>query len=166
LKIIYIEKDNGLLFFTQVRLEIVKPMTNRALYYAAAATTAIAGILHLIFASNIIGVNINNGIFFIVAGIAQLFWALPMIKRWGRIWYFIGIAGTIILILMWAMTRMPGNPITGRGGPINEIGIAIQIFQITYIVLTVIIIGKETTTTRRSQTIKDKMFRYRSFNNS
>jgi hypothetical protein len=156
LKIIYIEKDNGLLFFTQVRLEIVKPMTNRALYYAAAATTAIAGILHLIFASNIIGVNINNGIFFIVAGIAQLFWALPMIKRWGRIWYFIGIAGTIILILMWAMTRMPGNPITGRGGPINEIGIAIQIFQITYIVLTVIIIGKETTTTRRSQTIKER----------
>ncbi|HET6799006.1 MAG TPA: hypothetical protein VFH25_00460, partial [Nitrososphaeraceae archaeon] len=127
-------------------------MTNRALYYATAATTAIAGILHLIFASNIIGVNINNGIFFIVAGIAQLFWALPMIKRWGRIWYFIGIAGTIILIIMWAMTRVPGNPITGRGGPINEIGIAIQIFQIAYIVLTVIIIGKETTTTRRSQT--------------
>jgi hypothetical protein len=41
-------------------------------YYAAVATTAIAGILHLIFASNIIGFNINNGIFFIVAGIAQL----------------------------------------------------------------------------------------------
>jgi hypothetical protein len=41
-------------------------------HYAAAATTAIAGILHLIFASNIIGFNINNGIFFIVAGIAQL----------------------------------------------------------------------------------------------
>ena len=127
-------------------------------YYAAAATTAIAGILHLIFASNIIGVNINNGIFFIIAGIAQLFWALPMIKRWGRIWYFIGIAGTIILIIMWAMTRVPGNPITGRGGPINEIGIAIQIFQIAYIVLTVIIIGKETTTRRRrrSQTIKER----------
>jgi hypothetical protein len=126
-------------------------------YYAAAATTAIAGILHLIFASNIIGFNINNGIFFIVAGIAQLFWALPMIKRWGRIWYFIGIAGTIILIVMWAMTRVPGNPITGRGGPINEIGIAIQIFQIAYIVLTVIIIGKETTTRRRrSQTIKER----------
>ena len=127
----------------------------RLYYYAAAATTAIAGILHLIFASNVIGFNINNGIFFIVAGIAQLFWALPMIKRWGRIWYFIGIAGTIILIIMWAMTRVPGNPITGRGGPINEIGIAIQIFQIAYIVLTVIIIGKETTRRRRrSQTIK------------
>jgi hypothetical protein len=69
-------------------------------YYAAATSTAIAGILHLIFASNVIGFNINNGIFFIVAGIAQIFWAVPMIKRWGRIWYYVGIAGTIILIIM------------------------------------------------------------------
>jgi hypothetical protein len=99
--------------------------------------------LHLIFASNIIGFNIVNGIFFIIAGIAQLFWALPMIKRWGRIWYLIGIGGTIILIILWAITRMPGNPITGRGGPLNEIGIAIQVFQIAYVVITAIIIVKE-----------------------
>jgi hypothetical protein len=51
------------------------------IYYAAAATTAIAGILHLIVASNIIGFNINNGIFFIVVGIAQIFWVVPMLKR-------------------------------------------------------------------------------------
>ena len=129
-----------------------KLMINRTLYYAAAGTTAMAGILHLIVASNVIGSNINNGIFFIVAGIAQLFWVVPMIRRWGRIWYYIGIAGTIILILMWAITRMPGNPITGRGGPISDMGIAIEVFQIAYIVLTAIIIGKE----RRSigQTIR------------
>ena len=129
-------------------------MTNRALYYVAAATTAIAGILHLILASTIIGRNINSGIFFIVAGLAQLFWVVPMIKRWGRVWYYIGIAGTIVLIIMWAMTRLPGNPITGRGGSINEMGVAIEVFQIAYIVLTAIIITKETRST--SQTIKDK----------
>jgi hypothetical protein len=130
---------------------------NGLYYYAAAATTTttIAGILHLIFASNVIGFNINNGIFFIVAGIAQIFWAVPMIKRWRRIWYYIGIAGTIVLIILWAITRVPGNPIIARGGPINEIGIAIEVFQIAYIVLTAIIIGKETTT-RRSQTIKER----------
>jgi hypothetical protein len=74
--------------------------------------------------------NIVNGIFFIIACIAQLFWVLPMIKRWVRIWYLIGIGGTIILITLWAITRMPGNLITGRGGPLNEIGMAIQVFQI------------------------------------
>jgi hypothetical protein len=129
-------------------------MTNRALYYVAAATTAIAGILHLILASTIIGRNINSGIFFIVAGLAQLFWVVPMIKRWGRVWYYIGVAGTIVLIIMWAMTRLPGNPITGRGGSINEMGVAIEVFQIAYIVLTAIIIARETRST--SQTIKDK----------
>jgi hypothetical protein len=128
--------------------------TNNILYYSAAATTAIAGILHLMIVPNVIGFNINIAIFFIISGIAQLFWVVPMIKRWGRIWYYIGIAGTIILIIMYAVTRLPGNPITGRGGPVNEMAIAIEVFQIVYIVITAaIIIGKEK---RPSQTIKDK----------
>ena len=65
-------------------------------YIAAAATTAIAGILHLIWASSIIGKAPSMfSIFFIVSGITQVFWALPMIKQWERIWYYIGIAGTV-----------------------------------------------------------------------
>jgi hypothetical protein len=123
-------------------------MTNRILYYAAAATTAIAGILHLSLVPDIIGRNLNSGVFFLISGIAQIFWVIPMLKRWGRIWYYIGIAGTIILIIMWAMTRIPGNPITGRGGPISEMAIAIEVFQIAYVVITAIIIAKETKRTR------------------
>jgi hypothetical protein len=76
-----------------------------------------------------------------------------MIKRWGRIWYYIGIGGTIILIILWAITRMPGNPITGRGGPLNEIGIAIQVFQIAYVVITAIIIVKERRATSKNRKI-------------
>jgi hypothetical protein len=68
---------------------------------------------------------------------------LPIIRRWGIIWYYIGIAGTIILIIMWAITRLPGNPITGRGGPLNEMGVAIEVFQIAFVVLTTTIIIKE-----------------------
>jgi hypothetical protein len=113
------------------------------LYYAAAATTAIAGILHLSLVPNVIGRNPNSGIFFIISGIAQIFWVIPMLKRWGRIWYFIGIGGTIILIIMWVITRVPENPITGRGGPISEMAIVIEIFQIAYIIITAIIILKE-----------------------
>jgi hypothetical protein len=126
-------------------------MKEAILYYAAGGTTAIAGILHLLIVPNVIGFNVNNAIFFLIAGIAQIFWALPMVKRWGKIWYYIGIAGTIILIIMWAVTRMPGNPITGRGGPISEMAIAIEIFQIAYVIITGIIIVKE----RRGQ-IREK----------
>ena len=126
-----------------------------ALYYTAAATTtALAGILHPIFVPDIIGRNLNSGLFFIVAGIAQIFWVIPMLKRWGKIWYYIGIAGTIVLIIMWVMTRAPGNPITGRGGPISEMAIAIEVFQIVYVVITAIIIKKERNI--EIQTIKPK----------
>ena len=57
------------------------------LYYAAATTTAIAGILHLALVPNIIGRNPNSGIFFIISGIAQIFWVIPMLKKWGKTWY-------------------------------------------------------------------------------
>src|SRR5918999_623292 len=112
----------------------------KALYYAAAATTAIAGILHLIQASNSLGFNLNTGIFFIVAGIAQLFWVVPMIRKWGRPWYFAGIGRTIILIVLFAITRMPGNPITGRGSPVSPMALAIEIMQAAFIGLSIAII--------------------------
>jgi hypothetical protein len=77
-----------------------------------------------------------------------------MIKRWGGIWYVIGIVGTAILIGIWVITRIPDNPITGRGGPISEIAIAIEVLQIAYIVITVLIMSKEKSE-RGVQTIKE-----------
>jgi uncharacterized membrane protein HdeD (DUF308 family) len=115
-------------------------MSIKWLLLAAAVSTFIAGVLHLTLVSNSIGRNPWIGIFFLVGGIAQIFWVLPTIKNWGRIWFYIGIAGTLVLIIMWAMTRMPDNPITGRGASINNIGIATEIFQIIYIATSVVII--------------------------
>ena len=124
------------------------------LYYGAAACTGIAGILHLVLVSNAINSNINNAIFFLVAGILQLFWVLPMIKRWGKIWYAIGIAGTVILIGIWVITRIPDNSITGRGGPVSELAIATEVFQIAYIVLTAVVMAKERVS--KPQIIREK----------
>ncbi len=115
-------------------------MSIKWLLVAAAVSTFIAGVLHLTLVSNSIGRNPWIGIFFLVGGIAQIFWVLPTIKNWGRIWFYIGIAGTLVLIIMWAMTRMPDNPITGRGARINNIGVATEIFQIIYIATSVVII--------------------------
>lgn len=118
-------------------------MKIRPLYYAAAATTAVAGILHLIQGSNVLGFNLNFGIFFIVSGLAQLFWVLPIIRRWGLPWYYVGIGGTIVLIILFVITRMPDNPITGRGGPLSPMAIAIEVLQVAFIGLTVAIIVYE-----------------------
>ena len=128
--------------------------SNDLLYYGAAICTGRAGILHLTLVPNAIASNINNATLFLVGGIAQIFWVLPMIKRWGRIWYAVGIAGTAILIGLWVITRIPDNPITGRGGPINERAIAVEVFQIAYVVITAIIMAKERI--RKSTSLEEK----------
>jgi hypothetical protein len=115
----------------------------RGLYYAAAATTAVAGILHLILATNALGLDLNIGIFFSVAGIAQLIWVVPMIKRWGRPWYYVGIGGTAVLIILYMIILMPDNPITGRAVEIDPMGIVTKLLEAAFIGLTAAIIVRE-----------------------
>ena len=113
-------------------------------YYAAAITTGIAGILHLRLFFNGLDRGINDiGMFFLLSGILQLFWVIPMIRRWGRPWYYFGLGGTIVLIILWMLTRVP-NPITsGRALPINSMSIITELFEIAFIIITAIIISKE-----------------------
>lgn len=104
---------------------------------AAAAATAIAGITHLTLVPNSLGYSVNTGILFLVGGILQLFWVIPMIRRWGCAWYFVGIGGTIVLIALWSITRMPENVITARAAPINQTGLIVEVMQILYLGLTI-----------------------------
>lgn len=111
-------------------------MRLRFLFYAAAAAIAIAGILHIIEATEPEHIEHSTlVIFFLVAGIAQIFWALPTVKRWANAWHYTGIAGAIVLIILWSLTRLP-NPITsGEAEPIDEIGITVQTLHVSYIAL-------------------------------
>ena len=113
------------------------------LFYAAAATTAIAGIIHVVlgYDSN----RINTQILFVVGGIAQIFWVVPMVRKWGPVWYSVGLGGTIIFILIWVITRIPDNFITGRGGRISDNGILTEVFQIAFvgIVIAILILEKK-----------------------
>jgi hypothetical protein len=103
------------------------------LYYAAAGATAIAGILHLIMAPGMLNFNPNATVLFAVGGAAQVFWAVPMVRRWGKTWYSIGIGGTLVLVALWVVTRIPGNPVTGRGGGINEMAVAVEALQLLFV---------------------------------
>lgn len=123
-------------------------MKTKWLFYAAAATTAIAGILHLTLAPNMLNFNLNGALLFFVGGAAQLFWVIPIIRRWGRIWYGIGIVGTLVLIAIWIITRIPGNPMTGRGGMVNEMGIAVEAIQWAFVALTAAILVVESRSKR------------------
>ena len=106
---------------------------------AASACTFIAGVIHLTMVpSN----NINSTMLFLVGGLAQIFWVVPTIRNWGRVWDYIGIAGTLAFIAIWVITRVPDNPITGRAGRIGDAALIIEIFQIAFVVLMVILISK------------------------
>ena len=105
-------------------------------YYLAASTTAIAGIFHLIL---IPSQTLREGIFFLISGIIQLFWVIPMIRRWGKQWYYTGIVGTLALIILYETTRV-SNPITSDGEPIDTAGIAVQVFQVAFVIITGIIV--------------------------
>ncbi len=82
--------------------------------FVTAATTVIAGILHLQMAPGSLSHNLGEGILFLVGGMLQIFWAVPVIKRWGKIWQIIGIIGTVIFIVLWLSDRLHLLP---EGGP-------------------------------------------------
>jgi VIT1/CCC1 family predicted Fe2+/Mn2+ transporter len=113
------------------------------LYFAAAAATAIGGIIHVILSFNSLQNNVNTGILFLVGGIAQMFWVIPMIRRWGAIWYSIGIGGTATFMAIWVITRLPDNPITGRAGSVSQNAIIVETAQIAFIALAIAILVYE-----------------------
>ncbi len=89
--------------------------------FVAAATTVIAGILHLKMAPGSLSHNLGEGILFLIGGVLQVFWAVPVIKRWGRIWQIIGIIGTAVFFILWFTDRLhllpQGNEMHGGGPP-------------------------------------------------
>ena len=116
--------------------------TNRTLLYlGAAACTGIAGILHLMLIPSSVIAGIQYATFFLISGLLQLFWVLPMVKRWGRIWNIIGFAGTVVLVGLtgYVVIESVRNPQSTPPG-ITELAVAIEIFQISYVIITAIII--------------------------
>jgi hypothetical protein len=118
-------------------------LTAEALFYAAAASTLIAGVLHLaIVPMYFTQMSIDTTIFFTVSGLAQIFWVIPIIKRWSKLWYYVGIGGTAILIIMYFIA------VPGSGYPVNQLDITIELFQIAFIILCSIIIVKDRTSSK------------------
>ena len=112
-------------------------LADKLLLYSAAASTFIAGLLHLALVPMFFKeMQLNVMIFFIVSGLAQMFWVIPIIKKWIFPWYYIGIGGTIVLIILWVVV------IPGSGYPIQGTDVAIEVAQIAFIILALIIIKR------------------------
>lgn len=109
----------------------------KGLIYGATASTLIAGILHLSLVPMFLSqMTPEVTVFFIASGLAQLFWILPTVKKWIKPWYYVGIGGTIILIVLWIIY------IPGGGHPVDAMSGAVEAFQIAFVILSVLIIKK------------------------
>jgi hypothetical protein len=63
-------------------------------------------------------------------------------RRWSRNWHYIGLAGIVVLIILFFITRVP-NPITGgRALQIIPLGIATEVFEFIYVGIICIYIYK------------------------
>ena len=111
--------------------------TFNTLVYGAVASTLIAGVLHLALVPMFFNqMPPDVMIFFLGSGLAQLFWIIPTVKRWIFPWYYIGIGGTIVLIILWIIA------IPGSGYPIGGMDVVIEVSQIAFVILAVIVIKK------------------------
>ena len=129
----------------------IYPMSDKKMQYLtilAASTTLLAGILHLAmvgpfnkpsnFPMEMLPVT---DLIFIISGGAQVFWAIPMFLGWSIRWYYVGLVGTVALVILLAASRVP-NPMTGQALQNNSIGYLTEIVQIVYIIITGIILIK------------------------
>jgi hypothetical protein len=73
-------------------------------------------------------------IFFLVSGLAQVFWVIPVVKRWNNLWFYVGVTGTVILIIMWLIA------VPGSGHQVDTNQIAIEVLQIIFIICCILII--------------------------
>jgi hypothetical protein len=109
----------------------------KVLLFAAGASTFVAGVLHLTIVPMFFSqMSLDVTIFFMLSGMAQIFWVIPTVKRLIIPWYYIGIGGTIILIIMYFIA------VPGSGYPISPLDVAIEASQIAFIILSIIIIKK------------------------
>lgn len=107
------------------------------LIYGAAAFTLIAGVLHVALVPMFLGqMTIEVTIFFLASGLTQIFWILPTVKKWIMPWYYIGIGGTIVLIVLWIIY------IPGSGYPVDLMSATIVALQIAFVISSTIIIRK------------------------
>src|SRR5713101_2019812 len=127
---------------------------NIGVYYAAATTTIITGLLQLVLSSTITVLEKGNPslqIFFIGIGVLQLFWAVGIIRKWGSPFFSLATGLNVALIFLWVLLRLP-QTLVGAALPIDSQSIAIEALQIIFFALCTIILA---TKEDRKQTTPD-----------
>ena len=128
------------------------------LYYLSSVFTILGGVMHFIMLGPALKpVNFPMEMLpytdslFVLSGILQIFWAIPMIMRWSSKWYYIGIIGTTGLIVLLALTRIPNMITVNPLIDINPMAMYTEVVQILYVVSTITILIIRTQDNKRDK---------------
>ncbi len=91
--------------------------------YSAAGLSALAGLLHLLVTPEHFEEWIGYGLFFLIAGLAQVFFAVVLLRQpANRNLLLAGIAGNALIVGLWVVTRTLGIPLGPAAGEVEAIG--------------------------------------------
>ena len=102
----------------------------------AAYSIAFAGLIHLYLAPHHYSHAPAHGIFFVVAGVAELVWAYLFLRmrKPSENMYYIGIMLVGGLIVLWGVTRIIPAPFEHEIGPIDLSGVITKLSEIVGLV--------------------------------
>jgi hypothetical protein len=92
-------------------------------------TTFLAGISLLILFAFDMKIGWPS-LFFLISGVFQLFWIIPVMKKWGKNWYYAGMIGSIMSIVTYVEY------------PVDALGVTAEIFQGAFVVICGIILWR------------------------
>jgi hypothetical protein len=90
----------------------------------AAASAAAAGFVHFAVAPEHFGEWWGFGTFFVLCGEVQLGWALLVRRTPGKAVLSVGVAGSLLLVGLWAVSRTSGLPLGPEPGVPEAVGTA------------------------------------------
>src|SRR5262249_30098240 len=88
---------------------------SRALLYAAVLPTLGAALIHLAVAPQHFAAYLPYGLFFVAVGTGQLALAVALVAAPARRLFIVGLASSLGLLALWALSRTVGVPIGPRG---------------------------------------------------
>ena len=93
--------------------------------YVAIAAIAFAGVMHLIIAPGHFPHAFPHGVFFILTGTAQLYWALAFWRQTSPILYWAGLAASGGTISIWILTQLVSAPFALTADVIDPLAVGI-----------------------------------------
>lgn len=97
----------------------------------AVIAISIAGLIHILVAPEHYAHSPAHGIFFVLAGLAELVWAFVYWRWPSQRAYYVGVSLAGALIILWAVTRIVPMPFEHEIGTIDLAGLASKACELT-----------------------------------